>query len=137
MGFAHQTFTHPAQRLTQCAYPGRQQNPRRAYHEKSNLPASETQWRGLRVSGRPGIHDPAADGEAQAAADVDARRVEGNDEGTYLRWVVVGEDGVSSGRGARLTNTDANAIGGQGEERLRSTGEHCHPAPDQQAQRNQ
>ena len=99
------------------------------------MPSLEAEGRegGVGVSRVPAADDPAADEDADAGADVDAARIDGEHGGAHPGGEVVGQHGERRWRRARLADPHAHAVGGKGAEAARRSRQRRHQAPEAKA----
>lgn len=122
----------PPHRLAQRVHPERHEDAWDAHGQVRRLPSLEAEWGegGVGVSRIPAADDPAADEDADAGADVDAARIDGEHGGAHPGGEVVGQHGESGWRGARLADPHAHAVGGERAEAARRSRQCSHQAPE-------
>ena len=128
----HQPFALATHRLAQRCHPDRHRKTRQADCQVRGLPPLEAERRGLniRIGDLPAVHDPAAEEDADAGADVDAARIDREHGGSHGRRKVVRQHRKRRRGGAGLADTDPDSVGGERREAARRARKCGHQAPE-------
>ena len=110
-----------ALRLAQRQHPQSEQQAGNADREEGGLPADQAERRlgGVGEGGVPAAADQAADRQAEAAADIEAGRIDGERRRPLLLREIIRDHRISGRRRARLADADADPRGGEHAEECR------------------
>ena len=105
--------------------------PRHAHGQEGGLPPGKAHRAAMIGIGPvPSLDDQPADEQRQAAADIDARRIDGERRRSQPRREPVGNQRIGGRAGGRLADPDADARARQGEARPREAGQGGHRRPE-------